>query len=209
MKTTTRLCAYCQEPFAGRADKLYCSSSCKSKDFRCQQAEATLKPTGEEPEEEAPRRASGGPYAPVAMREPFLRPARRGAPTPADEEPEGEDEADEDEEFDAAKYLRQTIGRALNKRKLQQLPLQYGPCIEKILAAHDQCLSSRQLRALRTSIGDTLHAYKYQASRCQLPASLIQHVTNLYRFQELVAEAWQAPTEDYKGFLLQKDGFTR
>ena len=198
MKTTTRFCAYCQDPFAGRADKLYCSSSCKSKDFRHQQAEAAFEPDEEEAEQEAPRRASSGPYVPVARRESFPQPQGRRAPAPADEELEPDDADDEDEELDEAEFQQLELRRHLNKQALKRLPQQYGACIEKVLAAHEQCVSNKQLRALRTSISETLHAYKCQADHGRLPATFIQHVTDLYRVQELLKEAWQAHSENYK-----------
>ena len=195
MKTTTRYCAYCHAPLTGRADKLFCSSSCKSKDFRCQLAGPAFKPAEEEPEKEAPRRASSGSYAPLALREPFSQTQGGRVPAPADEAYEADEE---NEEFDVDEHLRQVIRRALDERALKQLPLQYSACVEKVLAAHDQCVNNRQLRALRTSIGHALSTYKSQAASRELPADLTQHVTDLYRVEELVEEAWQAHTEHFK-----------
>ena len=195
-----RLCAYCEEPLEGRADKLYCSSSCKSKDFRRQQA------GGAREEELPPPTGTPGPYAKVA-----LRTARDWDAGDEDEyndedERDGAFEADADDaddagawgppraaarppQFDTREQLQQAVQHAMEQYDLQQLPSQYAVCVEQVLAADEHLLTGRDLERLGAAVRKTLAAYTRAAVGPDRPAFVAAHLPDLYRVEELVEQA--------------------
>lgn len=218
MTTTTRPCAYCHAPLAGRADKVYCSSSCKSKDFRRQQADTPWESDEEPQQQGAPRPGGrapqpgarppgGGPFSKVDLQDAHPRPRRGAAPAPDEAELDAEldepdEEGDSDEELDeedaplrSGEHLQQLVERALNQHELQQLPQRYRKCLEQVLAATDELQDGRQLRHLREAVQQTIRAYTVLGDRRPLPPVLAPHLTDLYRLQELLEAAEQAVAE--------------
>jgi hypothetical protein len=204
MSPSLRYCAYCQEPLAGRADKVYCTSSCKSKDFRRQQAEAA--------QDEAFRPPTGpaglGTYAPVALR------AVNGRSEDSDEDEQDEDLQDAFEDDDEAaparfgpptvpdrsgrapspalspaQQLQQAVQGGFENHAIEQLPRQYAACVEQVLAADECLLTGRDLERLSEQVGRTLAAYQRVAEGANQPAFLAPHLADLYRLEELIDEA--------------------
>ena len=205
MSSSLRYGAYCEEPLAGRADKVYCTSSCKSKDFRRQQAEAA-------PDEafQLPAGPTGsGTYAQVAQR----AANGRSEDEDLDEDDEDledafeEDEAEADEPAPArfrspavpdrapspplspAQQLQQAVQRGFENHALEQLPRQYAACVERVLAAEERLLTGRDLERLSAQVGQTLAAYQRVAEGPNRPAFLAPHLADLYQVEELIDEA--------------------
>ena len=210
MSTSLRCCAYCAEPFEGRADKVYCTSSCKSKDFRRQQAEAAQDEAFRPPASPA----GSGTYAQVA------RCAANGRSKDEDLDEDDEDledafEEDEEEADEAAsaparfrspavpdrprrapspplspaQQLQQAVQQGFENHALAQLPRQYAACVERVLAADERLLNGRDLERLSKQVGQTLAAYQRVAEGPNRPAFLAPHLADLYRVEKIIDEA--------------------
>jgi hypothetical protein len=198
MSTSLRYCAYCAGPVAGRADKLYCSPSCKSKDFRRQQA------AGGQAEDEdvfrpATEAAAGPPprYSNVLLRPDWEEEA---------DEKAFNDEQDRDEEATAAigpppaprpapaahvtpEQLRQAVERGVEQHALAQLPPQYAACLERVLAADEHLLTGRDLDRLGEHVAKTIAAYTRWAAGPNRPPFLAPHLQHLYQVADVLEEA--------------------
>ena len=208
MSSSLRYCAYYEEPLAGRADKVYCTSSCKSKDFCRQQAkvapdEAFRPPAGP---------AGLGTYAQVAHR------AANGRSEDEDLDEDDEDledafEEDEEEADESAparfrspavpghpsaprphsSARRSSFSRPFsgdsrttpwsNSRGSKR------PASSGVLAANKCLLTGRELERLSAQVGQTLAAYQRVAGGPNRPAFLALHLADLYQVEELIDEA--------------------
>jgi hypothetical protein len=190
MSSFLRYCAYCEEPFEGRADKVYCSSSCKSKDFRRQQAEAA----GQQPDEFRPRT-----QAAAGLQKPYqIVPLSSGQDEDEDEFDEEDDEANEApaSRLSLREQVDQAIQRGVEQHErgverqaLAQLPQQYAACIERVLAADAELLTGRALDRLSELVQQTSAAYQRLAPGRDRPAFLATHLQDLYRVEETLQEA--------------------
>ncbi|QKG59240.1 hypothetical protein GKZ68_21400 (plasmid) [Hymenobacter sp. BRD128] len=200
MSTALRSCAYCGEPLVGRADKIYCNNSCKSKDFRRQQAQA------DEPDQApAAFRPPTGAAAGLPPRYPTV-PLRSGQDEDEDEQ-ELADAFEDEEPNEAvgrppapraaptspasptAKQLRQAVARGVDQYDLAQLPRQYAACLERVLAAEEHLLTGRDLDRLSAQVAKTIAAYQRLAPGPHRPAFLALHLQALYHVADVLEEA--------------------
>ena len=195
MSAAFRSCAYCAEPLEGRADKLYCGNSCKSKDFRRQQAEAAQ----EEQEEFRPPTGAGPqqryPNVPLRSDEDEREDA-------FEDEEQGDDETNEQLRRTPAPrpssppaaplspaQLQQAVARGVEKYDLAQLPRQYAACVERVLAAEEYLLNGRDLERLRAQVAKTSAAYQRLAPGPHRPAFLAPHLQDLSHVADTIEEA--------------------
>jgi hypothetical protein len=198
MPASPRSCAYCAAPLAGRADKVYCSPSCKSKDFRRQQAEAA---GAGEAEEDGFRSATGEATGPRPRYSAV--PLRSGQDEDEDEDAfedgaEGNDEAAEAIGRRPApagpaplspEQFQQAVARAVAQHAVAQLPLQYAACIERVLAADTQALTGRDLERLAGQVAKTIAAYQPLATGPHQPAFVAAHLQDLCDVADVIEEA--------------------
>lgn len=199
MSSSLRYCAYCKEPLEGRVDKVYCSSSCKSKDFRRQQAEAVGK---QEQNQLRPRTGAASdshkPYTLISLRsgqdadeledafddEVTEKIGNPPAPCQSQQAPLPPSPLLSQQE-----HLDQVIRREFEQYHLAQLPQQYAACIEQVLAADEHPLNGRALKRLSELVKQTSAAYQRLAQGQDRPAFLASHLQDLYRVEEIIEEA--------------------